>query len=137
MKGAVSFRKANECHAIRLGDGKALALSPDGKQALSLLRTFPPQLSVLPTGAGEARIFKLEGFDNCTSARWLADGSGVLFNASESGHGLRCYLMNLEDGKPRPVTPESFSGSTISPDCDVIAVTSPARRLCLFLLYCG
>ena len=59
MKGAVYFRKANESHAIRLGDGKALALSPDGKQALSLLRTFPPQLSVLPTGAGEARMVAL------------------------------------------------------------------------------
>jgi len=137
MKGAVYFRKANESHAIRLGDGKALALSPDGKQALSLLRTFPPQLSVLPTGAGEARIFKLEGFDNCTSARWLADGSGVLFNASESGHGLRCYLMNLEDGKPRPVTPESFSGSTISPDGKVIAVTGPDQKTYLYPLEGG
>jgi Tol biopolymer transport system component len=51
---AVYLRKTDGSPAVRLGDGRSQRLSPDGKWALAVLFT-PPQLALLPTGAGEAR----------------------------------------------------------------------------------
>ena len=52
---AVAIRKVDGSPPIRLGDGTADTLSPDGKWAISLQRTGPAQLTLLPTGAGQAR----------------------------------------------------------------------------------
>ncbi len=55
-KGAVYLRKTDGSPAVRLGDGRALALSPEGKWALALVPSdASPRLVLLPTGAGEPR----------------------------------------------------------------------------------
>src|SRR5262249_7686876 len=49
---SVYVRKTDGSPAVRLGEGAAGTLSPDGKWALSLIHvTSQPQLVVLPTGA--------------------------------------------------------------------------------------
>ena len=52
---AVYLRTTDGAPAVRLGDGHALALSPDGKWALSTPHRTPAELVLLPTGAGEPR----------------------------------------------------------------------------------
>jgi hypothetical protein len=49
-------------------------------------------------------------------AHFLADGKRITLNASEPGHGVRAYLVDLEGGKPVPITPEGITGGLISPD---------------------
>jgi hypothetical protein len=48
----VYLRKTDGQDAIRLGEGKALSLSPDGTWALALQTGPPPRLVLLPTGPG-------------------------------------------------------------------------------------
>src|SRR5262249_59793859 len=50
---AVCIRKTDGSSVVRLGEGQAIALSPDAKWALSTL-PHSGQLSLLPTRVGEA-----------------------------------------------------------------------------------
>ena len=52
---AAYIRKTDGTPAIRLGDGGAIALSPDLKWAIGGLPRPPVQFYLLPTGAGEQR----------------------------------------------------------------------------------
>ncbi len=108
--------KADGSPAVRLGNGADSLLSPDGKWALATLQV-PPQLILLPTGAGETRRLErgpIERFSR--SVGWLPDGKRVVFQGNESGHDLRCYLQNIESGAPSPITPEGTRGILLSPD---------------------
>jgi Tol biopolymer transport system component len=106
--------------AIRLGEGGARALSPDGKWVLSVLNS-PPQLVLLPTGAGEARRLERHGIEQYSfRGNWLPDGKRVIFLAREPGHDWRFYIQDIEGGAPRPVTSEGVSvpgyALLVSPD---------------------
>jgi serine/threonine protein kinase len=121
MNYAVYARKTDGSPAIRLGDGAGGKLSPDGKWALTVLLT-PPQLVLLPTGAGEAISLERGPIEQYVyPACWFPDGKQVVFQAREPGHDWRFYLQNIEGGPPRAITPEgtiapSPQGTFISPD---------------------
>jgi serine/threonine protein kinase len=97
--------------AIRLGEGQALALSPDGTLAVMLLHKLTdPHLVLYPTGAGQPRPLSPPGLTLRTGVRFLPDGRHVLLGATEKGRGFRVYLIDLASGAPRPVTPENYGG---------------------------
>jgi Tol biopolymer transport system component len=50
---AVCLRKTDGSPVVRLGEGWPADLSADGKWALAVVQSRPPQLVVYPTGAGE------------------------------------------------------------------------------------
>jgi hypothetical protein len=52
---SLCLHKPIQSPVVRLGDGNAQALSPDGKWALSMVATSPRRLTLYPTGAGEPR----------------------------------------------------------------------------------
>lgn len=114
---------------MRLGDGSALALSPDGKWVISSSLQAPFQLSLLPTGAGEARPLTHDAI-NHVRARWFPDGKRFLFLGSEAGHGVRLYVQNIDGGAARAITPEGVSASQweISPDGKSVAAVGPDRN---------
>jgi serine/threonine protein kinase/Tol biopolymer transport system component len=103
--------------AIRLGDGEPFALSPDGVWALCATHTSPPQLILLATKAGKARILTNDSIAHLGAA-WLPDGKRIIFSGSEPGHALRFYIQNLEGGKPEAISPDGSGTWTvlISPD---------------------
>ena len=100
------LRKLDGSPAVRLGDGQATALSPDGKWALSIVYGKPDELRMLPTGAGEARTLPRGSIERLHWARWTPDGKMVFFTGNEAGKSLRIYLLDLASGRMRPVTPE-------------------------------
>ena len=109
---AVYLRQTDGSPAVRLGDGDSQRLSPDGKWALALLYT-PPQLVLLPTGAGEARSLERGPIEQYSGgACWFPDGKRVVFQGREPGHDWRCYVQSIEGGPPRPITPEGTTGSS-------------------------
>jgi WD40 repeat protein len=112
--------------AIRLGDGQPLALSPDGKWAVCATHTSPPQLVLLPTKAGKARILTNDSIEHLGAA-WLPEGKRIIFSGSEPGHALRLYVQDLEGGVPKAITPDG--GGTwavlISPDGKLVVGTGP------------
>ena len=52
---AVYIRKTDGSPAVLLGEGGAVALSPDGKWAIAQTQESPSQFRLLTTGAGEAK----------------------------------------------------------------------------------
>ena len=111
--GAVYIRKTDGSAAVKLGDGTAFGLSPDGKYALTLTRS-EQQLRLLPVGVGNARNIPGK-FDRYEAAQWLPDGRIVVV-AMEHGHDPRVYVQRT-DGEPRAISPEGLFGRPIvAPD---------------------
>jgi WD40 repeat protein len=51
----VLIRQMNGAVPVQIGSGRAQAISPDGKWALSIMPSGPRRVLLLPTGAGESR----------------------------------------------------------------------------------
>ena len=117
---SIYLRKTDGSPAVRLGEGQAFALSPDGKWALTLRRGNPAQLVLLPTGPGNPVVLANGNPRDYLAADWLPDGKRILFAGVEPGHKARCYVQDVAGGAPRPVTPEGVTSRlgqhSISPD---------------------
>ncbi|MGH9364642.1 MAG: protein kinase domain-containing protein, partial [Thermoanaerobaculia bacterium] len=120
---SVYVRKTDGSPAVRLGEGRAQALSPDGKWALSIVRlASEPQVVLYPPGTGEMKALPRDGL-TVQLAQWLPDGNRILLTAIEAGRGARLYLWDLSGGKPRAFTPEGYRtfARTVSPDGKLVA----------------
>jgi Tol biopolymer transport system component len=133
---AVYLRGTDGSLPVRLGPGRASALSPDGRAVLSIPIEGPPRILVLPTGAGETREIRNEGFGGYRWASWMPDGQAVVFAASEAGRGVRVYVQDLAGGPPRAVTAEGKGAfrRTLSPDGRFIITYEHARPEAPFAL---
>jgi Tol biopolymer transport system component len=124
---AVFSRDTTGTSAVRLGQGSATAFSPDGKWTLVLRQNVtPPDFVLLPTGVGEQRSVSTGKVIPSIGSQFFADSKRIVFQGSEPGHASRVYVMKVEGGQPRPITPEGFSlgnyPHAISPDGTRIAV---------------
>jgi len=115
---AVCIRKFDGSPPVRLGDGSAGGLSPDGKTAVSIFTGSPERITLLPLGAGEPRNVTVPGMDHFENgeARFLPDGKRLLISAVQHGHALRTYVQDLAGGEPKPLTPEGVTAILVSPD---------------------
>ena len=113
--------------AVLLGQVRGLALSPDGRWALTA-NADSSQLSLLPTGAGSPKPLPKTGFLHQWGT-FFPDGKRLLLWANEPGKGSRLYVQEIEGGRPRPITPEGFElprgGKPISPDGRTIVALAP------------
>jgi len=125
---SVAIRKIDGTPPVQLGEGSAGGLSPDGKWAISILTGSPGRVTLVPIGPGQPRTIAVPGLEHIHngSARFLADGKRITVNASEHGHGVRCYLVDLDGGKPVPITPEGITGGLVSPDGQYILANNGA-----------
>ena len=136
---AIYLRKTDGSPAVRLGEGEAMALSPDGKWVLASMGSgpeVPARLVLLPTGAGEPKTLEYKGFERIDrGASWLPDGKRILFAAVEHGHPRRLYIQEIDGGKPRPVTPEGpeaiglGASHAVSPDGKFVIGVKGEERL--------
>jgi serine/threonine protein kinase len=126
---AVYIRKTDGTPAVLLGEGGAVALSPDGKWAISQSQESPSQFRLLPTGAGEARDLTKDNI-NHSWAHWFPDGKRVLFAADEPNKGVRFYVYDVESGKSQVISHEGVNGTAfmISPDSKQIAAIGPDQK---------
>jgi hypothetical protein len=124
-QGSVYLRGTDGSPAVRLGDGQALALSPDGRWAV--VQTASTHLDLIPTGAGSSRRLEPPGL-TLLGARWLPDGQRVLVRARTGQGPARMYVLDVEGNAVSPVTPEGLavpSGWARSPDGTMVAVSTP------------
>ena len=116
------LRKTDGSDATLLGEGKALALSPDEKWAL-VVRPHPaPHLALLPTGVGEVR--ELPSGSAAFQYHWATffpDGRRILIAARETGKPPRSYIQDVSGGPPRPFAEEGMRATLVSPDGREIA----------------
>ena len=126
---SVYIRKTSGSPAVRLGEGTALALSPDQKWVIAQPLGTPAQLVVLPTGAGESKALTNDAISH-TWARWLPDGAHIVFSGNEPNHGVRLYVQSRDGGKPLPISPEGINGTSfaVSPDGKSIAGIGPDEK---------
>ena len=131
---SVYVRKTDGSPAVRLGEGSTQDLSPDGEWALAIIHSASdPQLVAYPTGAGEAKVFPKDGVAVFSASFLPPDGKQIVITGGEHGHGSRLYLRDFAGGKPRPLTPEGYSGLGISaPDGKWTIVRGPDRRRYLY-----
>ncbi|HKH47581.1 MAG TPA: protein kinase [Thermoanaerobaculia bacterium] len=118
---------------IRLGEGEARAISPDGRWAASLVHGTPTRILFLPTGAGQAQVLTTPLA--LQSIHWFPDGRRLLLVGRERGRGMRSYVQELRGGQPRPITPEgvySVTWSPISPDGKLVIATGLGNRSALY-----
>jgi len=128
---AIYLRKTDGSPAVRLGDGNRPALSGDGKWVVCILSDGPrTTLTMLPTGAGEARTIGTEGL-HYERVEWLPDGKRILFTGNEPNRPLRTFIQSLNGGKLTPVTPEGTAAARVSPDQKYVTVVAE-NKLILF-----
>ncbi len=126
---AVYIRKTDGSPAVLLGEGGAVALSPDGKWVIAQTQDSPAQLKLLTTGAGEAKDLT-KGNMNHSWAHWFPDGKRILFSGNEPGKGVRLYVYEVSSGKSQAITPEGVNGTAfiISPDSQWVAGIGPDQK---------
>jgi Tol biopolymer transport system component len=110
----VFVRDSDGSPPVRIGEGRAEAISPDNKWVI----TQPLDqgaLRVVPTGAGEARTLTHDNI-RYTTIRYLPDGKHLVAVGIEAGHGGRDYLIDVSSGDSKPITPEGTTGVHLSPD---------------------
>jgi serine/threonine protein kinase len=131
---SLAIRKIDGTPPVQLSEGSGGGLSPDGKWAISILPGQPGEVKLIPIGPGQPRTIAVPGLEkiyNGTS-HFLADGKRITVNANEPGHGIRCYLLDLDGGKPVPVTPEGISNALVSPDGQLVLRANDAAVVAVY-----
>ncbi len=130
---AVYLRKVDGSQAVRLGEGGALALAPDGRSALGLAGD---SLTILPIGPGMSRRLPL-GDLTCQFAEFSPDGQRIVMVANAPDRPARLYVLDVGGGAPRAVDPDGpgltveYAARRLSPDGQWVAAASSDRRTAL------
>ncbi len=130
---AVYLRRDDAPAPVRLGQGTADALSPDGKWVLI---HQGPKLILLPTGTGDPRELKIDGsFES--GAAWLPDSRRVILGGAIPKEGYRLHLFDTLDEIAKPISPEGvWSGGmrafVVSPDGRFVAGMNKEQTLVLY-----
>jgi eukaryotic-like serine/threonine-protein kinase len=131
--GAVAIRRIDGSPPIRLADGTADTLSPDGKWAISVSQSGPPQITLLSVGPGQSIHIALPSMERLqTGAHFLPDGKRIALNGNEPGRPGRTYVVDVSGGTPEPVTPEGIFATLPSPDGKFLAGETPDYKIGLF-----
>ncbi len=129
---ATAVRQTDGSPVVKLGEGAAMDISADGQWVLSGIASDPPELVLYPTGAGKPRKLERGGLVGYQDAKLFPDGRRVLACGHEAGRAVRCYVQDIDGGKPRAVTPEGTSDGFVSPDGRQILVSDHAGNLQLY-----
>jgi Tol biopolymer transport system component len=128
-KNRVYLRDDQHGTAVRLGEGNALALSPDGQWALVGTGPLQSDLELLPTGPGEPRRLDNGELSVITAGFWFADGKRLLLVGHEAGHTPRAWILDISGGTPQAVTDEGvLTACPPSPDGKWVAAFSRERK---------
>jgi len=129
---AVCLRKTDGSPVVRLGEGWPADLSADGKLALAVVQSRPPQLVIYPTGAGETQQLKRGEIENYVTAQWFRDGKSVLINGNEPGKSTRFYVQEVGGAAARPVTPEGTRDGWLSADGKLVLARGPDGKYSVY-----
>jgi Tol biopolymer transport system component len=130
---AVYLAKADGSPLVRLGDGGAMGISPDGKWIAAFLASSHSTVRLLPTGAGETRTFNISPVRALDyQGSWTHDDSKVAFSGSEPSKQARAYVLDTNTGKTVAVTPEGTTDALISPDGQFVIARDASQEFHLY-----
>jgi len=143
-KGSVYLRKMDGSAPIRVSDGAALALSPDGKwvSAYTSLKDGSRRYVVLPTGAGEEREIRVPGLGGINLVYgWSADDRNFFLHglAKSDKSRMQNYVWNSDSGVLRPIGPEGVADDLpmLSPDRHQILDLGPDGQMWVYPVEAG
>jgi DNA-binding winged helix-turn-helix (wHTH) protein len=124
-----------DTHAtMLLGEGRAMALSPDGRVALTLDADRLTQFHLVPIAdpaSSKTVDVPATGLEY-QWARYFPDGQRLLALANERNGPLRLYVQPL-NGKPVPITPPIVARNVaLSPSGGRVAVLSGKGKLAIY-----
>jgi Tol biopolymer transport system component len=123
----VYMRRTDGSPAVRLGDGRAYALSADGKWVLATLtQEGEPRIALLPTGAGSPRTIPNEMVTDFRGGTFLPDSRRLVYAGNVAGQGSRLFESDLEGGAPRGIGPAGLEVEfpVVSPDGRMVAAVN-------------
>jgi WD40 repeat protein len=121
-KPTVYIRGTDGSDAIRLGEGRPLALSRDGQWALAVQDDASTQLVLLPTRTGDVRALPRGPIAEYLDwAAWSPDNRRIYLAGRDATDVRRTYVQAVDGGDPRPITREGFVGLLLSPDGQTLA----------------
>jgi eukaryotic-like serine/threonine-protein kinase len=113
---SIYIRSTDGGPAVRLGEGWAFSLSPDGKWVLSSLPVLPLKFFLLPTGVGQPIPLSIPKIQLTQSgAKFFSDGVRILLRGSEPGRPPRFWIFDTKRSILTPVTPEGTGTVTLQP----------------------
>jgi hypothetical protein len=120
-KGSIYLRKTDGSPAIRIGDGHAYKLSPDGKwiSGYVLNEDGSRRFVLLPTGPGEPIELNVPGVKPATAFGWLEGDQRYIVAGQIAGKKWQCFAFDAQHGTLKPVCPEGIPDSlsfSLSPD---------------------
>jgi eukaryotic-like serine/threonine-protein kinase len=133
-KYGVYVRGTDGSPAIRVGDGSARTISPDGKWVAAQFTDGRTAIQILPIGAGEARAIEVAPLERVNAVRWFPDSRRLVIVGSEKDHKPRTYELAVTGGTPKPMTPEGVTGNMVSPDGKWLPVRGADNVVALFPL---
>jgi eukaryotic-like serine/threonine-protein kinase len=129
---AIYIHRLTDRSTMRVGEGTAMALAPDGTAVLAGGTRDRKRLRLLPLGQGTIRDLPDTGLEY-QWVRFFPDGRRVLALASEPGGRLRLYVHGLDGGKPIAVTPPTVTRTAaVSPDGEEIALLTSDGKLMIY-----
>ena len=99
---------------VRLGEGMATDVSPDGTWAVAITQA-PNELVMYPIGSGDKRTLERGSLVGIRSATFFPDGKRIFVCGNEEGKAARCYVQEIAGGPPREATGGGGRGF-VSPD---------------------
>jgi Tol biopolymer transport system component len=120
-RGSIYIRKTDGSPAVRVGDGMAYRLSPDGRWVSSYMlepdgsRTF----GITPTGAGENAPLRIPGTEFSVVYGWFTEPQRYLVLGYLKGKRAQCFSWDAAKGDLKPICPEGTPDSFyifLSPD---------------------
>jgi eukaryotic-like serine/threonine-protein kinase len=120
----VYLRGTDGTQPMRLGSGRPLGFSADGRFVVAIPVRNPDHIELLPVGAGETRSLREPGVAEFEWATWVPGRDALAFTARQNGAAARVFLREVSGGLARPLTPPGVAvhGNTVSPDGRTIAV---------------
>jgi hypothetical protein len=127
---SVYVRRTDGSPAVRIADGGADDLSPDGAWAI-VGRGLPRQLKAVPTGPGEPVVLTNDAI-NHNHGWWLAGSKRFAFIGNEPGRPGRLWAQDVGGG-PRAISPEGVNvdACMVSPDGRTLATSAPGEGIVL------
>ncbi len=119
---AVMLRKTDGSPAVRLGEGAAMAISPDGRWIIGLLAITPPQFWLYPAGAGNPRQLTWAGLQAVATVTFFPDGRSLFVCGTPAGKNARCYRSPLDGSALTPMMPDGLGSGLPRPDGAAVLV---------------
>jgi len=119
-------RPMNGDPAVRLGDGYAVSLSPDGGSTLTIIPGLPARLAIVPLGAGATRVLDPGDVEDYEFGAWMPDGRSIVFTGRTAKGRMRLYRQDVSRGRPVPIAEPglrlALASRPASPDGKRLAV---------------